>query len=125
MILIENKFNVGERVYLIQQVPVHFDCNVCNGEGKFLYNNYKIRCPKCNGSGKLHDCNARVWKVIDDECKVSSIKASYNGHNISIRYKISGYNRLEENVFDTFEKAQIRCDELNHKSEGEVVDGSE
>lgn len=115
MFKVDNKFEIGQEVFTINQVPIHYKCPVCEGEGMFIHNNCKIRCPKCSGSGKLHEAHARVWEVIKDKCIISSIKVSYNGQNTSIRYKTAGLSRNESNIFETIEKAQERCDFLNKK----------
>lgn len=114
MFTIDNKFNIGEEVYLIHQVPIKYNCPVCQGKGEFNYNGHDIRCPKCNGHGKLHDNKAKIWEVMDNTYKISTIKVSYNGNDVHVRYKVSGYNRAESNIFQSYEDAKDQCHKLNY-----------
>lgn len=113
MFRVNNKFDIDEEVYLIKQVPVKYDCPVCKGEGKFIHNGYEIKCSKCRGEGKLLDDKVRIWEVMDGTYKIYSIKVCHNGSCQTIRYKVSGFNRAETNIFKTKEDAEKKCLELN------------
>ena len=115
MIIFDNKFNIGEEVYLITQVPIKYECPICEGEGKIVHNGYEMGCPKCQGHGKLCDDKSRVWEVMNGTFTINSIKANCNGESVTMRYKVSGYNRAEYNLFKSVEDAEKRCKELNCK----------
>ena len=46
MLNINNKFEIGQEVYLIEKKQ----CPVCNGKGSFYHNGYYIECPKCKAN---------------------------------------------------------------------------
>jgi Zn finger protein HypA/HybF involved in hydrogenase expression len=113
MFVVENKFDIDEEVYLIKQVPVKYDCPVCQGKGRFVHNNYEMKCPKCHGEGKLCDDKIKIWEVMDGTYKIYSCKVNFNGSYQTVRYKVSGFNRAEENIFKSKEDAQKKCFLLN------------
>lgn len=113
MITIKNKFEVGELVYSIESVPMESTCDVCSGEGTIQCKEKTFRCPQCKGEKTISSSKFKMWRVIPEKLKIGSIKATINGTNCTLRYKASGRNRAEFNLFKTFEDAQKRCDELN------------
>lgn len=117
MIAINNKFEIGEEVFSIWSVPLKHKCDMCDGEGFIEYKEKGRRCPQCKGVKFLINDKYKFWEVMPQKLKVYSIKASTNGVGINIKYKASGYNRGEMNLFKTLEEAQVRCDELNHIKE--------
>lgn len=113
MFVVENKFDIGEEVYLIEQIPFEYDCPVCKGEGKFLHNNYLIKCLKCFGSGQVLDNKIKVWVVMEGTHLIHGIKVRRINNINKIKYKVSTFNRSEDNIFKTFEEAEKRCFHLN------------
>ena len=117
MITVNNKFEVGEKAYTIYRVPVKFKCPICEGNGKFEHNGYEVDCKRCNGTGKLHDAHNTL--LAPTEVKVSSIKISFNGTNVSVRYKVHGTqnvnNRSEQTMFKTLEETENYCKCVNTK----------
>ena len=114
MIIINNKFDIGEEVFSIWSVPLKKKCDMCEGDGVIEYNGKSMRCPQCKGAKFLVNDKYKLWEVMPQKLKVYSIKASTNGTEVNIKYKASGWNRGEMNLFKTLEEAQARCDELNH-----------
>lgn len=117
MITVNNKFEVGENAFTVYRVPVKFKCPICEGNGKFEHNGYEVECKKCNGTGMLHDPHNTL--LAPTEVTVSSIKISFNGTKISIRYKVySSKNvnsRSEETMFKTLEETESYCKCVNTK----------
>lgn len=64
MLNIDNKFNIGDEVYILSQQPIEHICPVCEGKGSFMHNGAKILCPKCE-NGKLFDRTNRIYQVMD------------------------------------------------------------
>ena len=136
MLTINNKFDLGQEVYLLELKPVKYDCPVCNGKGVFNHNGYDVKCPKCNGTGKIEDKNNRLYSVMDKTHKITgirsntSLKVSYktfndgkNGYEKSdiattFRYNTTGGKRAEDRVFATLDDAIVACQKLNKKVEG-------
>lgn len=118
MFLVTNKFEVGEKCFTVYRIPVKYKCPICEGEGKFMHNGYEVKCKNCNGTGKLHDAHTTLLAPV--EVKVSSIKTSFNGTNISIRYKVLSTenirNRSEETMFKTLDEAENYCKCVNTKT---------
>ena len=76
-----------------------------------------MRCPECMGSGVIKT-NKNIYVVCDEVFQVFNTKISinYNG-DIHVKYKGKCgeplLTRAENNLFETREQAQIKCDELN------------
>lgn len=117
MITVDNKFEVGEKAFTVYRVPVTYKCPICEGNGKFEHNGYEVQCKKCNGLGKLHDAHSTLLSTT--EVTISSVKISWNGTNISIRYKVYSSknvrNRSEETMFKTLEETEKYCRCINTK----------
>lgn len=103
MMQINNKFEIGQEVYLIQKRG----CEICDGKGSFY-----IPCPRCK------DTNKGQFVVVDGTHKITGIRTNtHDGVNFSIRYNVSGNKRPENRVFATFEDAVTACELLNKKEE--------
>ena len=48
MFNINNKFEIGQEVYLIRKVKIKNPCPACNGEGNKIIDGNKFYCSKCN-----------------------------------------------------------------------------
>lgn len=119
---VNNKFEIGEECYSVYRKPTHYECPICKGEGKFLYNGYDIWCKNCNGTGKLHNPKQSVLAVC--KVRVRRIIASIWQEQITIKYKVNVIddtpyakvnNRSENNLFKTEEEAEKYCIEANTK----------
>lgn len=51
--VIENKFNIGDEVYVIKKVRIEKLCHVCNGAGHKIIDGHKFYCSNCNDKGYL------------------------------------------------------------------------
>lgn len=116
-IKVNSKFGIGEKVFTIWNRAMEFECPICNGEGSFIHNGYKVRCTRCYG-GKLHT-DEKLWQVDTEPMEVFGIKISINQEGKeSISYTLHNANgrsrkRTDKNCFATIEEAQAYCDLLN------------
>lgn len=104
MLNINNKFEIGQEVYLIEKKQ----CPVYNGKGSFYHNGYYIECPKCkaNSNGQ--------YIVAEGTYKITGIRTNtHDGIDFSIRYNASGKKRPENRIFATKEEAEECCKALN------------
>lgn len=122
MYTVNNKFEIGEECYSVYRKPTHYECPICKGEGKFLYNGYDIWCKNCNGTGKLHNPKQSVLAVC--KVRVRRIIVSLWMEQITLKYKVdlidgTPYarvnNRGENNLFKTEEEAEKYCVDVNTK----------
>ena len=122
MYTVENKFEIGEECYSVYRKPTHYNCPICEGNGKFPYKGYEIWCKNCSGSGKLHNPKQSVMAVC--KVKVRRLIASIWQDQITIKYKVDGVdefkllnvrNRSENNLFKTEEEAEKYCVDVNTK----------
>ena len=75
MLNIDNKFEIGQEVYVIRKERTKEKCPACNGDGTFLHKGYKVKCTYCYGSGNVftHD---KMWQVDKEPMTVDSMKIS-------------------------------------------------
>lgn len=123
MFEVDNKFEIGEECWSYYRKPTHYECPICKGKGKFIYNGYDIGCKNCNCTGKLHNPKQSVA----EPCivKIRSIKVSRNFEEVnSVKYVVNPIgeylgvnvkNRGESNLFKTDEEAQEYCKAVNQK----------
>lgn len=126
MLTINNKFDLGQEVYLLELKPIKYDCPVCNGKGLFNHNGYDVKCPKCNGTGKIEDRNTRLYVVKDGKFTVTGVRTNtrdtfciseeWDGIVTSIRYNTTGGKRAENRVYATLDEAVKACEQLNRES---------
>lgn len=130
---IKTKYEVGQEVYRIESsrkvIECEETCDVCLGEGSFIYKNYQCHCPKCGGHGKIivnrnyiqiNSVNDIKWKItsikveVDKDENVTLIYNMYPFTNINNSQYIYGeVTALENELFETLEEAQSYCDEKN------------
>lgn len=95
-----------------------------------------MKCPKCNGTGKIDDKNNRLYSVMDKVHKITGIRSNTrledayitfnegkNGYVESevvttFRYNTTDGKRAENRVFATLDEAIVACQKLNKKVEG-------
>lgn len=118
MVEVNNKFEIGEEVYTGVRVPVKYKCPICDGQGKFTYNGYEVRCSNCCGSGRLHNSHQFLLEPI--KVKIQRIIASIWNDVITVKYKVdcseaNVRNRSESTLFRSLEEAERYCKECNTK----------
>lgn len=118
MIEISNKFEIGEEVYTGVRVPVKYKCPICEGQGKFMHNEYEVRCSNCCGSGKLHNSHQFLLEPV--KVRIRRINASIWKDVVTVKYKVdcneaNVRNRSESTLFRSLEDAERYCKECNTK----------
>ncbi len=52
MLQVDNKFEVGQEVFIIEEhvktIKNEKKCPICDGIGTIEYKGYELRCPNCN-----------------------------------------------------------------------------
>lgn len=121
---IDNKFKIGQEVYLITERKERLEnkctCDVCLGLGTLTCKGYEIRCPKCNGNKEiiLDSKVVKVYVVEDMPYRIVSYRYTVYKDGGFLRYKIKqGYGKeksvTEEEIFGNREEAVKVCDDLN------------
>lgn len=112
------KFQEGEEIFATKQTKIEQTCHICEGKKTITYNGKEMKCPECSGAGKFIS-NKQIHVVCEEPFKVNSIKITISSNKASVKYKgRCGFNtmrRIEENLFETKEEAQKRCDDLNRE----------
>jgi hypothetical protein len=124
MIELDNKFEVGERVFVPIQEHIGEDCSLCSGTGivKVENSDYTVKCPKCHGNknyGKTYQWTTKEGSI--HLLKLQYSKSMLECENVNkIRYIVHFNNefnmsreRAEQNIFKTIEECQTECDRLN------------
>ena len=118
MITINNKFSVDEECYTyVRDKQLEYNCPVCKGAKKILFNNYWIPCKQCNANGKLVSDQT---VVIPQKIKIQKIVATiWQDNTITLKYKTESSgstivkNRPEKSLFKTLEECKAKCKEIN------------
>lgn len=120
---IDNKFTIGQEVFLITERRVRIEdkhtCDVCLGVGTVTYKGYEMTCPKCHGRKDivLDSKTINVHSVEDKPYRIVSYRYTVCKDGEFLRYRIKqGYKEksvTEEEIFAVREKAVKACDDLN------------
>lgn len=121
---INNKFEIGQEVFLITERKVRIEdkrtCDVCLGVGIVAYKGFEMNCPKCHGRrGIVLDSKPTIIHSVEDEpYRIVSYRYTVCKEGEILRYKIKqGYGKeksvKEEQIFATREEAVKACDDLN------------
>lgn len=118
MISVENKFEIGQEVYIVRKMREKTVCPACDGIGYKIINGYKFSCRECYGTGYLHSKN-KIYRV-DEKDKIDRIKIFMyieNGEmKTVVKYKLKNGNEfVKRSLFATREEAEARCKELNEQ----------
>jgi hypothetical protein len=121
MYTVNNKFEIGEECYSVYRKPIHYKCPICEGNGKFVHNEYEVWCRNCSGSGKLHNPKQFVMDIC--RVRVRRIIASIWNDHVTIKYKVDSVgehyvninNRGEASLFKTAEEAEEYYKAVNTK----------
>lgn len=116
--ILNNKFEIGQELYTVIRKPIDYDCPICKAEGKFNHNGYDVKCPKCQGVGKLTDSKI-LWSVDENKVTVRSLRANIHENTQSIRYNVNSmtfniHKRPEHQLFVTKEEAEQFCYDNNN-----------
>ena len=121
MYTVNNKFAIEEECYTVYRKPTYYKCPICEGNGKFPYNSYEIRCNNCNGTGKLHNpkqyvldvCKVKIRRIIASIGDVTTVKYKVSVIDTDVTRSVN--NRSENNLFKSKEEAEKYCEEVNKK----------
>lgn len=108
---IKTKFNVGDKVWTINQGEVQEKCPICNGKERVKIKNKSYMCPECNGDGyvkKLHP----EWKVFYYKREIWRLIINRSKEEI---YSVEGNEYKVKDCFATKEEAQKECDKRHGK----------
>lgn len=120
MLQIDNKFEIGQEVYVIQKVRVKKPCSACNGEGHKIIDGNKYYCSRCDGEGFLRYETKKEYQVVGLK-EVTLIKTLTHpqGQNseprTEIKYNVGNIKEVpEHHLFVNGEEAIAECDKLNN-----------
>lgn len=123
MLNIDNKFEIGQEVYVIQKVRVKKPCSACNGEGHKIIDGNKYYCSRCDGKGFLRYETKKEYQVVGLK-EVTLIKTLTHpqGQNpeprTEIKYNVGNIKEVpEHHLFVNGEEAIAACKELNEGME--------
>ena len=123
MLNIDNKFEVGQEVYVIQKVRTKTPCSACNGEGHKIIDGNKFYCSKCNGKGYLRYETKKEYQVIGLKTvtlvkSITQLQGKELVPKTVITYNVGNECMTlkevpEHHLFTTKKEAEARCKELN------------
>lgn len=124
MFNIDNKFEIGQEVFLIterkERIENKCTCDVCLGLGTVTYKGYEMTCPKCNGKKNivLDSKVATVHTVEDKPYRIVSYRYTVSKSGEVLRYKLkqdygNEKNVTEEEIFANRDEAAKVCDDKN------------
>ena len=126
MILVENKFNIGDECYTGYRQPVKYKCPICEGNGVFTHNGYSVKCSNCCGTGNLH--NSHQFILVVGKVKINKVVATFDGEEVTVKYKVSAIeancnirNRAEITLFKTADEAEEFCRAVNTNQIGSEI----
>ena len=115
MLSINNKFEIGQDVYVVHKCRTKEICPSCKGEGNKIIDGNIFTCQKCYGSGQL--MGIKNYQVIGkDTIKRIKIYLEECGGEIKsvVKYAFEdGNDYTDAKLFITEEEAKARCKELN------------
>ena len=130
MLNIDNKFEVGQEVYVIQKVRTKTPCSACNGEGHKIIDGNKFYCSKCNGEGYLRYETKKEYQVIGLKTvtlvkSITQLQGKELVPKTVITYNVGNECMTlkevpEHYLFTTKEEAEARCKEQKY---GEMLKG--
>ena len=117
MYTVNNKFEIGQEVYIVQKARENSICPACNGDGHKMINGHKFSCVNCYGTGRLQG-KKKIYKVKGkDKIHRISIQVYIENEEVKtvIKYKFQNTTEFTDNrLFATEEEAIAECDKLNN-----------
>lgn len=121
---IDNKFTIGQEVFLIterkERIENKCTCDVCLGLGTVTYKGYEMNCPKCGGRKNivLDSKVVTVHTVEDKPYRIVSYRYTVCKDGEFLRYRVKqDYGKeksvTEEEIFANREDAVKVCDDKN------------
>lgn len=113
---IKTKFNVGDKVFVIDKNRITMVCPECQGIGELKFNEITYYCKECNGKGKVQSDDLK-WVIREKVKEITKIDTHSDRGGTDIYYKDNGFYSdfigEEKNCFATKEQAQAECDKRN------------
>lgn len=114
---IKTKFNVGDKVWVINEINGYEKCPKCRGNGKVLVGNIDYYCKECYGEGKVLAQTVK-WRANENSNTITQIRIFTDEGGTDVAYYdgniiVSDYLGAEKNCFATKEQAQAECDKRN------------
>ena len=118
MFTVDNKFEIGQEVYIVRKGQLKENCPACDGQGYKIIDGNKFSCVKCYGTGHLR--GKSIYQIIGKDT-IDSIKTyKYRLHNGTNEIKTVVKYGFENNddytdakLFLTEEEAIAACEKLN------------
>ncbi len=129
MLTVDNKFEVGQEVYIIEEnvksIRNEKKCPICDGIGKIVYKGYELRCSNCNNGVTTVGIDRVSLFSIANRGKITSIRFQYvNQDSFSVKYKISGRYIPECRLASTEDEAAKICEDLNTLEREDSANGN-
>ena len=121
MLQIENKFEIGQEVYVIQKVNQKAPCSVCKGEGHKIIEGHKYYCSLCCGKGFFSFRTNKEYQVIGLKT-VTLVKTITQMQGTVVTYNVESEDEKlkkvpEHHLFTDGEEAIKHCALLNKELE--------
>lgn len=132
MLNINNKFEIGQEVYVIRKVRTKIPCSVCNGEGHKVIDGHKFYCSKCNGEGYFRYGTKEEYQVIGLKTvtlikSITQLQGKEQIPQTVITYNVGSEcvtlkEVPEHYLFVSCDEAIMVCGDLNRKMNEEESD---
>lgn len=123
MMQVDNKFEIGQEVYVIWKVKVKRPCSACKGEGHKIIDGSKFYCSKCGGEGVLRYETKKEYQVVGLKevtliKTLTQLQGQENKPETDVRYNLGNMNDVPEHLlFANGEEAIATCKKLNEEME--------
>ena len=123
MMQIDNKFEIGQEVYVIRKVKVENPCPACNGEKHKIIDGSKFYCSKCNGEGFLRYETKKEYQVVGLKevtliKTLTQLQGQENKPETDVRYNLGNMKDVPEHLlYANGEEAIAACEKLNKELE--------
>lgn len=121
MFTVDNKYEIGQEVYIVQKGQSKEKCPACNGQGYKIIDGNKFSCVKCYGTGHLR--GKSIYQIIGkdtiDRIKTYKYRLHNRTNNIKIKtivqygFRGSRDDYTDAKLFLTEEEAIATCEKLN------------
>ena len=126
MLNIDNKFEIGQEVYIVQKSRKKECCPACKGNGHIIVEDNRFSCTLCYGTGNLH-AQKKTYQVIGkdiiDRIKTFTNRVHEGSKEITtvVKYTFKdGSEYTDARLFLTEKEANNECDRLNGIAKVEV-----
>lgn len=119
--IIDHKFDIGDKAYTAVRKPIAVLCPVCSGIGILEHQGCKVRCPHCRGTGSL-STEETLCEAVEQPVTITRIKVSiWSDNAYTVKYVVNSMgtgenikNRQEGSLFLTLDEARDFACKSNH-----------